>query len=328
MNNFRTEIKCRKINGKAISHENHTLILGSCFAENIGNKLIENLFKVCCNPFGVLYNPISVLNTLKRIESGRLYTIDKLFFFQELWRSFDHHSSFAHPNQDTALNKINENLQNSSIAFHNSGTIIITFGTSFIYSLKKNGRTVANCHKLPHQQFDRQLVTSEQVMQLYIPFFEKLLQTNPQLQIILTISPVRHLKESSNENQVSKSHLLIAVYELATRFSRIHYFPSYEIMMDNLRDYRFYKPDLVHPNDTAVNYIWNRFRETCISEESNRFIEEYKQIFSAKMHRIQYPALESTKKFISAQLNHLSALTSKYPKINFSSDINYFKSLK
>lgn len=327
IDNFRTIIQCSKINGKLINHEKYLLIAGSCFSENIADNLIENRFKVCTNPFGVLYNPISILNSLKRIESGKFYAPDELFFYQELWRSFDHHSSFAHPNQDDALRKINDVFQKSSVAFHNCGSILITFGTSFVYSLKDTNRIVANCHKLPQRQFYRKMITSEHIAQQYILFFEKLLKSKPDIQIILTISPVRYLRQDAHENQISKSNLMIAVDKITSRFSQIHYFPSYEIMMDDLRDYRYYKPDLIHPNQTAVNYIWNRFRDACISDDSNRFIEEYKQILSAKQHKIQYPALYSTKNFISSQLTYISKLSKKYPKINFSSDIKYFESL-
>lgn len=321
---FRTEIRYDRINGNPVDHDKGILVLGSCFADNIGNKLADNLFKVCVNPFGVLYNPISVLNTLKRIESGRLYTDEELFFSGELWRSFDHHSFFAHPDKNMSLNKINDSFTNSIKAFRNLGTLILTFGTSFVYSLKESGRVVANCHKMPGCQFDRTLISSREVLELYVPFLEKLFDQKPQLQIILTISPVRHLEENANRNQISKSHLLIAANELTTKFHQVHYFPAYEILLDDLRDYRFYKPDLVHPNDTAVNYIWEHFVKSCVSERSSRFIDDYKQVLLAKKHRIQYPDLENAKKFFLAQFNYLSSLKSTYPEIDLGADISYF----
>lgn len=311
---------------KKITHNSSLMIFGSCFGEYIGNLLCKYHFKTSINPSGILFNPLSVSSAIKRIISGNIYTKDDLFFYQELWRSFDHHTSFSDPDPDVTTHNINTCFTKAVEMMSKLETLIITFGTAINYCSKKSGRLVANCHKLPHDSFDRNLISIEMIVEEYSGLFKILYSLRPELQVILTVSPVRHLRDSVRENQVSKSFLHAAIYELEKRFP-LYYFPAYEIMMDDLRDYRFYDSDMAHPSQTAIDYIWDKFKSVCITDRSINFINDFADIINAINHRLLRPDLESSHKFIHSNYKKLLELAVSYPETDLSPELDYFKKL-
>lgn len=298
--------------------------MGSCFSNNIANKLKEYKFNIITNPFGVLYNPLSISNALTRIISGEEYTIDQIQQHNNNYFSFHHHSSFNSSEPTTTLNNINTAIKKSHRHWNNLSTLIITFGTSFIYELKSNNEVVANCHKLPGSEFNRKLISPYVIVDKFSQIIEDIKNINSKLKIILTISPVRHLRDSAHENQISKSHLFTAVNEIINTNNSIYYFPSYEIMMDELRDYRFYADDMIHPSKIAERYIYQRFSERIIEDDSNQFIQDYESILKAKKHKIKSTNPEDISKFKKNILRKINHLKDKYSKINFTDDIKLF----
>jgi len=322
---FRTTFNI-KVCSRKITHNKSLMVFGSCFGEHIGNFLSKYHFKTCLNPSGILYNPLSVSSAIKRIISGKIYTGSELFFYQELWRSPDHHTSFSDPDPDITLQTINSSFLRAVGVMKELDTLIITFGTAFTFISKQDGRVVSNCHKLPNDNFDRQLTPIKIIVEEYSELFKILYSRRPELQIIITVSPVRHLRDSARENQVSKSFLHSAIYELENRFP-IYYFPAYEILMDDLRDYRFYDSDMVHPSKSAIEYILEKFKIACISEDSICFIKDFTDIINAMDHRLLRADLESTHKFADTNYKKLLKIAEKYPETDLSAETCYFKKL-
>lgn len=324
-NTFRTIVEA-PVSTRQISHSDTILTFGSCFGEHIGGLLETFQFKIHPNPTGILYNPLSIVSTLNKILSKKTYTKEDLFLYLELWRSFDFHSSFAFPDPDKSLEAVNESLNETYEFINKLDILIITFGTAIAYFLKKSGMVVANCHKLPPSDFDRRMIEVDSIVETVSEAFSRLYTSNPNIQIILTVSPVRHIMESARENQISKSTLHLAIHKLQSRFP-VHYFPAYEIMMDDLRDYRFYKPDMIHPSETAIEYIWDAFIKSCVSDRSRKFIQEYAPINRALNHKIINVKLDATKNFAESNLTTLRSLSNRYPEINLSPATEYFSKL-
>ena len=314
-------------NTKRITHNSNIISIGSCFSENIALILKEFLFKICINPTGILYNPLSISKILRRLLSGKKYTRDELFTHEGIWKSFDHHSHFNAKTRQECLQKINESFETAFRVMSHHDTLIITLGTAFAYYKRDNGNPVANCHRLPNNDFQRILLTVPEIVTEYTELFEQLYKKFSKINIIITVSPVRHLRDNPHENQVSKAHLLAAIFELEKIFTKLYYFPSYEIIMDELRDYRFYKEDMVHPAPVAVDYIWSRFVETCMSEKSKEFISQYQPVLNAKKHSINEYNSESANSFGKKQIEYIDTLEKKYPEISFSDDKEYFAPL-
>lgn len=302
------------------------LSLGSCFAEHIAGRLASSRFVVCASPTGTLYNPESIANALRNIVDRTEYTRDNLFFHNDQWKCFDYHSSFDSESPEILLEQIHRNQDRANHSLAAAGTLICTFGTSWAYYYRRTGSSVANCHRLPHDQFDRRLLSPDFIVQKWTALLNELLEMRPQLKIVLTISPVRHLRDNPHENQVSKSHLFTAVYELERRFqSSLFYFPSYEIMMDDLRDYRFYDTDMVHPSTVAVDYIWNAFVHACLDDAAKEFVREYEGILRSKSHRVKDASSPATQKFAEESLRKLAVLADRFPGVDLSEDRQYFK---
>lgn len=313
--------------GKKIYLSSTLLSTGSCFAENIGTNLENYKANICINPTGILYNPFSICNMLTRILECNQYSDNDLFEHEGLWRCFDHHSRFASPSKKDTLNTINTKIEQAFEILKNADFLLLTFGTSFVYSLKDSGMVVANCHKLPSNKFNRRLLAPHEIIESCKTILGKIQRLRPDLQVIITISPIRHLRESVHENCVSKSNLFSGVYELEKLIPELYYFPAYEIMMDELRDYRFYQKDMAHPNEEARQYIWLRFREACISESYNEFIDKFESIQRAMKHRIQNPSSDTTKKFVSKQNAIINQLEKDFPETDFSEEKAYFSLL-
>ncbi|HEX2959268.1 MAG TPA: GSCFA domain-containing protein [Chitinispirillaceae bacterium] len=311
-----------------ITHQNTILMLGSCFSENIGNALQLLRFKVCSNPTGILYNPFSIASALDRIISGTPYTRDDLFQHQGYWHSFDHHSRFSAPSSQQALDAINASLLEAHRQIQHTDICILTAGTSYTFTEITSGRIVANCHKMPQQHFSRRCVTSQETYLELKNLFIRVIQQFPAMRFILTISPVRHYPTDPRANQLSKSNLISALYQLENEFQNVYYFPSFEIMMDELRDYRFYTADMAHPSETAIQYIRERFLECCVAERSRKFIEQYTVINQSRNHLLSPTAsAESQKQFASSLLQKITRISKEFPDIDISDDEHYFRKL-
>ncbi len=310
---FRTPIQADRL-AKLISHESQVLMLGSCFTDNVGEFMEHYLFNVRVNPFGVIYNPLSVKRALEALLHKDQYSEDDLDQYNELWFSFDHYTKYSDPDKDRALEKINHDFLAAKNDLRSTGFLVITFGTAYTYRYKATGNIVCNCHKKPAAEFDRFLLSPKSIIQEYSKLIPELLVVNPGLQIIFTVSPVRHLKDGLEENQRSKAALLLAIHELAEQFpDTAHYFPAYEIMMDDLRDYRFYDEDLVHPNKQAIKYIWERFLETAVSSESHAIIKEIEPLLKDKGHRPMHKDTTAYRKFTDQLAKKEQVLKKKYP---------------
>lgn len=298
-----------------ITHEQHLMLIGSCFAENIGNLLTDNGF--CCdvNPFGIQYNPLSIRRALERIEAGNCFTEEDLFFYKGYWHSYMHHSSFSAETPEAALDAINNRLQQAHQELQSANWLIMTWGTSYVYALDTTGEIVSNCHKQPERMFQRRRITTEEIVSAYRPMLEQLFKSNRELRVLITVSPIRHQRDGMHANQLSKATLLLAVDQLCTEYpGQVFYFPSYEIVLDELRDYRFYAEDMVHLSDVAVNYIWERFSEVFFSKQTRQTITEYTEIKRGLSHRPFHPESEEYQSFLRQISLKINRFKKKYPK--------------
>jgi hypothetical protein len=297
---------------------------GSCFAENIGNKLRSHKFNICLNPFGIIYHPQVLAQNIRRVMSGKPYNEKELEFHNGLWCSFDHHGRFSHTDAGIALEQMNSKLQYACRQLAGADMFFVTFGTAWAYRLKNNGRVVANCHKYPASDFERFRSTDAEICDTWYGLISELRQFNPKLKIIFTVSPVRHLREDAHENQLSKSILLLAVDKLIEKTENTGYFPAYEIMMDELRDYRFYDRDMVHPNDVAVDYLWQRFCDCYISDRARQVMKEVEDILRASAHR-QIHDTPGRILFATNFLDKISRLRERCPELDFSKETELFE---
>lgn len=296
------------------SYADRIQLFGSCFVEHIGEQLAENKFEADLNPFGILFNPESVALALERLADPRPFVAEELVAHDGLYHSLLHHGRFSAADRERCLARLNERLAASSARLRQATRLIITWGTAFIYRLRTDGRVVANCHKLPEQAFVRERLTPEQIEARWDALLQRLWQLNPALKILFTVSPVRHWKDGAQGNQLSKATLLLAVDGLVRRDpARLAYFPSYEILMDELRDYRFYAEDLLHPSPLAIRYIWERFRDHLLTEESRRTLAAWQEIQRALAHRPLHPESEGYRQFLLQTLLKLKRLNGKMP---------------
>lgn len=322
---FRTTVPVQPADNK-ITYKSFSLLLGSCFTENIGNKLLGYKLPVIVNPFGITYNPLSVKKCLERIISGNPYQLSELNERGRIYFSFDHHSRFSDPDPDICLEKINKSFIAAREKIREAGYLFITFGTSYYYALKSTNSVVSNCHKLPDKEFRRQRLSVASIVEEYRDLIPKLFKTNPGLKIVFTVSPIRHWKDGAHENQLSKSILLLAIDELSREFDNIDYFPAYELMMDELRDYRFYEEDMLHPNKTAIAFIWKRFLDCYTDKETQKVMAEVDKIQLAREHRPFNTTSELFAKFVQQQLHKINQLSGNLPGIDFTKEIQYFTS--
>lgn len=317
--NFRTIVDIPKAKYK-LDYNSKVFFLGSCFTEKVGEMLSKFKFDTTVNPFGVIYNPVSVANSLKILLEEREFFEEDLNFANDLWFSFYHHSRFSSPDVNECLHTINSEITKASLSLANSEVLFITFGTSWVYELIDSGTIVSNCHKQPAKDFNRYRLHIDEIVSLYKELIVSLSIFNPDLKIVFTVSPIRHWKDGANGNQLSKATLLLAIEQLVELFDHVSYFPSYEIVMDELRDYRFYAEDMLHTNSTSVNYIWTRFVDTYIDNSTREVMKKVEKIISATNHKAFNPDSESHQRFISSTLGDISQLQNQYPNIDFDSE--------
>ncbi|GHT53550.1 hypothetical protein FACS189451_05710 [Bacteroidia bacterium] len=282
-----------------ITHSDTLAMLGSCFVESISAKLSGAGFTIDANPFGVVYNPLSLSLNLNRLMDGQLYTENELFQDKELFHSFAHHSRFSGTHLSETLEKINSRLEYSSAFLRKSTLLVITFGTAFVYRLRATGAVVSNCHKLPAHLFIHERISLDDIVIEWNNLIARLKKFVPEIKILFTVSPLRYLKDGFHENQLSKATLLLATEKLIRENPDTYYFPSYEIMIDDLRDYRFYADDLIHPSGQAIDYIWEKISEAYFDEETRKIARELESIERALNHKPFYPESEEYKSFIN-----------------------------
>ncbi|MBA4317383.1 MAG: GSCFA domain-containing protein [Flavobacterium sp.] len=314
---FRTKITIPK-SDNPIDYNSKIVSLGSCFAENMAEKLDYFKFQNTCNPFGIIFNPVSIEKLIYRIVNQFFYTEKDIFFHNERWHCYEVHSDWSNSNKEEFLENLNAVLRTSLTQLFQASHIIITYGTSWVYRNLEANAVVANCHKVPQKEFSKEILsveTIEKSIKNTIGYFQII---NPNVNFIFTVSPVRHLKDGFVENQLSKAHLITAIHQtINDKPQTINYFPSYEIMMDELRDYRFYTEDMLHPSQVAIDYIWERFSETVIAEESHSIMEEVGSIQKGLQHRPFNPSSESYIKFEERLGEKITKLVSQYSFMKF-----------
>ena len=314
MSNFRTVLPLEKANFD-INYQSPILCIGSCFTENIGDLLIENKFPALLNPFGILYNPSSIKNSLAILLSKKVYKADDLFLHQDLWRSFDHHGIFSHPDKQKTLATINNRLKAARTFLAQTKRLILTFGTANVFIKESTGKIVANCHKLPNSEFEKRRLSITEITDELVPILQQLKTQNPALEIIFTVSPVRHIKDGLLENQRSKATLLLAIENITKRLSYTHYFPAYELVLDDLREYRFFGKDMIHPNEIAIDYIWDYFQQAYFSSATMTILKQVRKIVQASQHRPLHIETDAHQQFVKKQLEKIATFTKQYPFI-------------
>lgn len=301
-----------------LDHRQQLWLAGSCFATHIGRRLSDAKFRCDVNPYGVLYNPLSIAASLQEIVQGKCYTADDLFRHRDLWHSPMHHSDFSAPKAEETLSAINNRLAQARQELPALDVLLLTFGTSYIYKVKTSGQIVGNCHKLPESYFERRRLTVNEITDTYVPLLNTLFDFRPNLKVILTVSPIRHIRDGLHANQLSKATLLLAIDELQRHFpDHVFYFPAYELLLDELRDYRFYADDLVHPSDTAVQIVWERLAEAYFSTETQRIIDECNRINNRLAHKPFRPESEDYKRFLEQIMLKIDQVNEKYPYLDF-----------
>ncbi|HCI55994.1 MAG TPA: GSCFA domain-containing protein [Bacteroidales bacterium] len=310
-----------------ISYFTPVLFIGSCFAFETGRRMEELKMKVMINPFGSVYNPVSVGNTIDIIMERKLFGIDDIFRYDNLYHSFFHNTEFSSDNFDIVIGRINESIIKAHDFLKEASFLFFTFGTARVYRLRENGMIVSNCHKLPSYYFVEELLSVDSICEFWMPLLDRIKSFNNRLKTIFTVSPVRYMKEGAHGNQVSKSVLFLSIEKLLSHPSFPRYFPAYELIIDDLRDYRFYNDDMVHPSSFAVNYVFNAFSRAYFSDETICLINEVMEIVKASKHRLLSPAGESAKKFSINILDRISAIEKKIPGIDFTGEKEYFNSL-
>lgn len=302
-----------------IDYQSKIVSIGSCFADNIAQKMDFYKFRIQSNPFGVIFHPLAIENLFARAFNYEMFTEKELIFFNDLWHSFDVHSQCNHSNKEQMLSVLNEKLRNFRKSLSNATHVIITLGTAWVYHHIESDKIVANCHKIPQEQFIKRLIAPLEIYESLQRIKEYIRGMNAYVRIIFTISPVRHLKDGFVENQRSKSLLFTSLHEYLTesKDTMQFYFPAYEIMMDELRDYRFYKEDLIHPSQQAINYIWDKFANAYIKKSAVELMKEVASIQAGLSHRPFQPDSESHKLFLQNLDKRIQSLQEKISFIRF-----------
>ncbi len=312
---------------KKITYEKPAIFIGSCFAILIGRKFEAGHLPVMINPSGTVYNPVSVCNTLETITGNITFTEKDLYNNKGTWISFNHYTDFTSADPSGLTGKINERSLQARDSISKASHLFITFGTSRVYRYKETGRIVSNCHKLPAELFTYELLGVQEIVKLWDEELERLKSLYPDLKVIFTISPVRHWKDGAHGNQVSKAVLFLAVEKLLGHPSKPGYFPSYELVMDDLRDYRFYGEDMLHLSSAAIEYIWNSFSDCYLNSETRDLYKEIIKITQAVSHRIHSGSSQKIKIFAETMLKKIESVRSRIPSLNFDSEIQYFLDL-
>ncbi len=324
---LRTTFKIEPSDDK-ISYNDLVMFIGSCFASATGSQMELGHMPVMINPSGAVFNPVSVYNTLDLIAKEKEFLLEDLHFYDGSWLSFYHYTDFSADDPSVVLEKINRKSKDALAFLKSARFLFITFGTSRVYRLKKSGLIVSNCHKIPSEQFESAILTVDDIKALWADLLDRLQKLFPALKVVFTISPVRHWKDGAHGNQVSKSVLFVAVEELLKHRTAPKYFPAYELLMDDLRDYRFYGEDMLHPSVSAINYIWEAFTSCYFEESTVRTWKEAVKITKAFNHRFNTDSVSKRISFAERVLKQISEIKIKLPAADFSSEEEYFLKMR
>jgi hypothetical protein len=313
---LQTKIILKKETKNRINYNSKLVLLGSCFSKNIGNKLTYFKFQTHQNPFGILFHPKAIENLITNAINKKEYVSKDLIFQDERWHSFDAHSNLSSSNQEILLKKLNSSVQATNKKLKKATHIIITLGTSWVYRSIETDAVVANCHKIPQKKFSKELLSIVEINKSLKTIISLLKSINKDINVLFTVSPIRHLKDGFIENTQSKSHLIAAIHNIVD-CKNVSYFPSYEIMMDELRDYRFYSEDMIHPNKIAINYIWEKFNETWFEENTGSIMKEIELIQKGMAHKPFDKNSEKHQNFLQNLESKKEKIRTQFPFINF-----------
>ena len=314
--NFQTQIPIKKEDRNSISYDSKTLLIGSCFSENIGDKLAYYKFQSTQNPLGILFHPKAIENFITNTINEKEYSENDLIFQNERFHCFEVHSNVSSSSENEILENLNTAISSTNKKLKEASHILITLGTSWVYRFIETDKIVANCHKIPQKKFLKEILSIDEITESLDGIIALIKSINPAIKVIFTVSPVRHLKDGFVENQQSKSHLIAGIHQVLSS-QNVFYFPSYEIMMDELRDYRFYAEDMIHPNKTAINYIWERFVDTWISDEAKATMQEIETIQKGISHKPFHKNSEQHQQFLTNLETKKEKIKAVFPFINF-----------
>ena len=314
--NFRTEIKFAKTSPLVLKQT--IFSMGSCFADNMSEILKGYRIPTCTNPFGITYNPLSIASSLKRLLSKEIYKKEDLIEDKNLFLSLDHHGDFSKPSQEDCLNGINSSFNHAHDCLLEASVLILTLGTAYVYRDRQSHKVVNNCHRLPASRFDRQLIKSNEILNDLSPVLRQVTELNPKLRILISVSPIRHLRDSFSQNTLSKAQLITAAHGLVEEIPQVEYLPIYEIMMDDLRDYRFYEADMIHPNQVAIDYIWQQFSNTYFDSASHLAFQKIDKLNQGLSHRPRNIESIEYLKFTEKLKKRTEELQQQYPYLNWS----------
>ncbi|MBK8658116.1 MAG: GSCFA domain-containing protein [Bacteroidetes bacterium] len=319
MQSFRTVLPSVK-SPFHISHADRLMFIGSCFSENIGRRFQQARFTATINPFGQQYNPASIAQSIELLLRGKEFTASDLFFYNEQYHSFAHHGSFSRSTVEETLELINAKFWEAATQIKTASVLYLTPGTSHVFRWKSSGEIVSNCHKLPGHQFEQQIMTPQDIYSSWQKAIAALREVNPALKIVFTVSPVRYLANGAYQNSVSKAHLFAAIFQLHQELPNTCYFPAYELMMDDLRDYRFYAEDMIHPNAIAIDYVWQYLGQYFFTQQTTEIIKTVDDLTKAMNHRPRNAASEAHRKFLKDCLHKMKDL-SLASGLNFDKEI-------
>ena len=312
---FRTTISIDKYPFQ-IDYKSRIFGLGSCFVDNIKDKFNYYQFQNRINDFGTIFNPVSIANMLQRVENQHFFNDDDIFYHHDTWKSFDLHSQFNRSEKNQLLDEINQKLQENFDFLQHTDVAVFTLGTAWVYRHKKSRKIVSNCHKVAQSEFDKVLLTPTEIVTSLNQIIKTIQTVGKDTRVLFTVSPVRHLRDGFTENQQSKAHLLTAVHQVIDN-QRVLYFPSYEIMMDDLRDYRFYKDDFLHPNNLAIDYIWQLVTESIIHPGAYSIMNNVAKIRKAMAHKAFDKQSEAHQKHLQKMNKQIQILQKSFPWMKF-----------
>lgn len=311
----------------AIHHTDKIMLLGSCFTEHISKRLQDAKFEVLANPHGILFNPLSVCHSLDAYIDSKVYDKSELFYLNEIYNSWDFHTRFSETNADIALAQMNESVAAAAAFIREADWLIITLGSAYQYFLteEKGGVSVANCHRAPGQWFDKRLLDTDIIVAELKRVTARLKAINPCLKIIFTISPVRHIRDGVVNNNRSKARLIEAVHQIVDEMPDCSYFPAYELIIDVLRDYRFYDIDMVHPNYPATQFVWEHFSKVFFEEDTAQLIRQITELTIARNHKSRFPDTDVHRRFLEGNVTKIQQLLEGFPYLDFKEEMGYFK---
>ena len=310
-----------------IQYNKGVFLIGSCFSEHISDRLSQHKFSVLSNPSGILFNPLSVAESLDYYTSEKTFLPEDLFYLNELWNSWSHHTRFSDIQQEAVLSRINQSIQQAAAFLKHASHVLITLGSGFQYYLKDSERPVANNHRAPAQWFEKRLLSITSITESLSHSLSRIRAINPEVTFVFTISPVRHIRDGVIENNRSKARLIDAVHQLCREVKNCHYFPAYELVIDVLRDYRFYDTDLAHPNYAATTYVWERFVESCIDPGARTLMPRILDIMTARQHKPRFPETQAHQKFLESYAAKTKQLQQEFPYLDLTDEYAYFKNV-